>query len=251
MALSTIPDKRRALLILVAWVAGAAVPIQLVTLSFGYAQYFKQESLGPKVIITAHEFAKIYIPLVYVPAMIALIAITLYCKRHYPDVFRRIVVGFGFGLVSTLALDAFRQMGVIHGWLPGDTPAMFGKMATGSTDFRVFYPVGLLVHFFNGADFGLFYTFVWGKQKSYGRAVMWATAWLLVMELGMMTAPPMGPMVGLFGVRWAWPQLFLLTLVAHIAFGITLGLLTQHFLRDEDRGGLLPFLQGPSTARQA
>ncbi len=111
--------------------------------------------------------------------------------------------------------------------------------------------LGLLVHFFNGGDFGLFYTFVWGKQKLYRTAVMWATAWLLTMELGMMTAPPMGPMVGLFGVRWAWPRLFLLTLVAYIAFGITLGLLSQHFLRDEDRGGLLRFLQGPSAARPA
>ena len=242
--LAALSDKRRALLILFAWFCGAAVPIQLVTLSFGYAQYYRQESLGPKVIITAHEFARVYIPWVYVPAMLVLIGITLYCRRHYPDVFRRIVVGFGFGAVCTLALDAFREMGVINGWLPGDTPNMFGKMATGSSAFWVFYPAGLLVHYLNGADFGLFYAFVWGKQKSHLRAAIWATVWLLIVELGMMTGPPMGPMVGLFGVRWAWPQLFLLTFVAHIAFGITLGLLVQQFLRDDDRGGLLRFLQG-------
>ena len=70
------------------------------------------------------------------------------------------------------------------------------------------------------------------------------------MELGMMTAPPMGPMVGMFGVRYAWPQLFLVTLVAHIAFGIVLGLLVQHFLSDEDRGGLFTFLKG-SVAMEA
>lgn len=55
---------------------------------------------------------------------------------------------------------------------------------------------------------------------------------------------PTCTMIGLFGVRFAWPQLFLVTLVAHIAFGITLGLLTQVFLTGEDRGGLLHFLRG-------
>lgn len=240
-----IPDKRRAVLIVLAWIAGGAVPIQLVTLSFGYAQYIRKESLGPKVIITAHEFAEVYMPFVYAPAMALLVGITLYCWKRYPDVFRRIVVGFACGAIATVALDTFRQMGVINGWLPGDTPAMFGKMATGSSKFRVFYPVGLLIHYLNGADFGLFFAFVWGKRRSYAAAAFWGTVWLLLVELGMMTAPPMGPMVGPFGVRYMWPQLFLVTLVAHVAFGITLGLLVQHFLREEDRGWLLRFLQGP------
>lgn len=239
-----IPDKRRAVLILLAWFTGAAVPIHLVLLSFGYAQYFKQESLGPKVIITAHEFAKYYISIVYLPAMVLLVGITLYCRKQYPDVFRRIVVGLAFGAVCTIVLDSFRQMGVIHGWLPGDTPSMFGKMVTGSQNFNVYYPAGLLVHFLNGAGFGLFYAFVWGKRGSYKTAVFWATVWLLLLELGMMLGPPMGPMVGPFGSRYAWPQLFLITFVAHVAFGIPLGLLVQHFLKDEDRDWLLPFVKG-------
>ena len=239
------PDRRRAFLVVVAWIAGAAVPIQLVTLSFGYAQYLRHESLGPKVILTAHEFARAYVPFVYLPALVALAAIAFHARRRYPDLFRRIVVGLGAGAVATVALDTVRQMGVINGWLPGDTPAMFGKMVTGSNDFALYYPVGLLVHYLNGADFGLFYAFVWGKQGSYRRAALWATAWLLLVELGMMTLPPMGPMVGLFGVRWAWPQLFLLTLVAHIACGLTLGLLAEHFLTEQESRGLLRLLRGP------
>jgi hypothetical protein len=121
---------------------------------------------------------------------------------------------------------------------------MFGKMATGSNDFAYYYAVGQLVHYFNGANFGLFYAFVWGRQATHRAAVGWATVWALITELGMMLGPPMGPMVGLFGIRYAWPQLFLLTLAAHLAFGITLGLLTQRFLKEEDQGGLLRFLQG-------
>lgn len=239
-----IRDVRRALLILIAFLAGGAVPIQLVTLSFGYAQYVRKISLGPRVIHTAHEFARLYIPFVYLPAMVALIAIALYSRQHYPDIFRRIVIGFGIGAVATISLDLFRQMGVIQGWLPGDTLVMFGKMATGSGNFSTYYPAGLLVHFLNGASFGLFYVFVWGKQSSFKLAAFWATVWALIVEIGMMTGPPMGPMVGLFGIRFAWPQLFLLTLAAHIAFGITLGILTQALLTDEERGSLISFIRG-------
>ena len=238
------PDRKRAAIVLAALFLGGAVPIQLVTLSFGYAQLYRKVSIGPKVILTGHEFASTYIQFAYIPAIVALVGLFLYCRKHYPDVSRRIAVGLAYGAVATIALDSFRQMGVINGWLPGDTPEMFGKLATGSSVFSVYYPVGLFVHFFNGASFGLFYAFVWGKRKSYGSAVLWATVWALLLEIGMMTGPPMGPMVGPFGIRYAWPSLFLITLVAHIAFGVTLGLLVQHFLKEKDRGGLLTFLKG-------
>ena len=235
-------DKRRVFLILLALFTGAAVPIQLITLSFGYAQYGKNILKGPKLIQTAHEFASYYIPLVYIPALVILLIIALYVRGRYPDIFRRIVVGYGVGAFATIFLDFFREMGVINKWLPGDTPALFGMMATGSKVFAVYYPIGFIIHFLNGADFGLFYTFVWGRRKSYRSAVFWAVLWLLIVELGMMTLPPMAPMVGSFGVKYAWPQLFLITLFAHIAYGVVLGILVQYFLKPEDERWLLGFL---------
>ncbi len=241
-------DTRRMAIAVLAFVAGVVVPIQLVTLSFGYAQYVKQVGMGPRVIAVAHEFAASYIPLIYLPAIVLLMAIAVYSKSRYPDIFRRIWVGLGMGVVATIALDTARQAGVIHGWLPADTFVMFGKMATGSGKFSIFYPAGILVHYLNGASFGLFYSFVWGKRQSYAAAVGWATFWLLIVELGMMTLPPMAPIVGPFGINFAWPQLFLLTLVAHVMFGVTLGLLVQHFLTNEDRAWLVPFLLGKSIA---
>jgi len=242
-------DPRRTWLAVLALVAGGAVPIQLVTLSFGYAQYGRGIAMGPRVFAVAHEFATSYIPWVYLPALFILVGIALYSRRRYPDLFRRILVGFGLGAVATLALDAVRQAGVIHGWLPGDTPVMFGKMATGSSNFARLYTVGLLVHYLNGANFGLVYAFVWGKRSSFRSAAIWATLWALILELGMMAGPPMAAMVGPFGVRYAWPQLFLLTFVAHIFFGVALGLLIQAFLTDEDQSWLLPFLRGTRRSR--
>lgn len=235
-------DTKRILLILLALFFGGAVPIQLVTLSTGYAQLVMDKIKGPEMIMTAHQFAGWYIPLVYIPAMLGLIVIAWYCKTHYPDVFRRIIVGFGIGAVATVSLDFFRQMGVIYQWLPGDTPAMFGRIATGSNNFALFYPIGFLVHFLNGANFGLFYAFVWGKRSSYKSAITWAILWLLIVEVGMMTLPPMEPIVGPFGINYAWPQLFLITLLAHIGFGIVLGFGVQYFLKEEDKRWFIPYL---------
>lgn len=231
-------DRKRDALILAALFVGGAVPIQLVTASFGYAQYVKGVAKGPKLFAFAHEFAHYYVPIAYIPALIALVAIGLYCRKRYPDISRRILVGLAMGVVGTMALDVARQAGVIHGWLPADTPVMFGKMVTASKTFSVFYPVGLFVHYMNGANFGLIIAFVWGRRSSYRTAAAWGVFWLLLMELGMMTAPPMGSMVGLFGVDYQWPQLFLVTLVAHVMSGLTMGLLIHHFLGNDETGGL-------------
>lgn len=237
-------DPKRVALILLALFMGGAVPIQLITLSFGYAQYIRHVLKGPSLIQTAHAFASFYIPFVYLPSLTILLGITLYTRKHYPDVFRRISVGFSVGAFSTIFLDFFRQMGVIYHWLPGDTPLLFGKTVLGGGPFLLAYLIGFLVHFLNGADFGLVYTFVWGKQKHLATSIFWAVFWLLLVEIGMMALPPMAPMVGPFGKNFAWPQLFLITLVAHIAFGISLGVLTHHFLHNEDRGHIFHFLKG-------
>jgi hypothetical protein len=242
MNVSKPKDTKRPPLLLLAFIFGGAVPIQLVTLSTGYAQLVMEKVKGPEMIMTAHQFAEWYIPIVYIPALIGLIAIAWYSKSRYPDLFRRIVVGFGIGALATVGLDFFRQMGVIYQWLPGDTPAMFGRIVTGSNNFALFYPLGFVVHFLNGANFGLFYAFVWGKRSSYKSALTWAVVWLHIVEIGMMTLPPMGPMVGPFGINYAWPQLFLITLLAHIGFGIVLGIGVQYFLKAEDKRWLWPFL---------
>lgn len=48
---NTHTDKKRSALILLAFIAGGAVPIQLVTLSFGYAEYVRNISMGPQLFL--------------------------------------------------------------------------------------------------------------------------------------------------------------------------------------------------------
>lgn len=175
--LPDVQDPQRALLGTIAFVAGGIIPIQLVTLSFGYSQYIRGETEKKEMIKTAHKFATPYIKYVFIPAQLVLAAITIFSENKYPDLFRRITVGASVGIFSTLVLDAIRQLGVIYEWLPSDMAEVFGKMATGSTERRKFLPIGLLIHFLNGANFGLFYSFVWGKRSSYLSAAGWATIW--------------------------------------------------------------------------
>lgn len=235
-------DQKRIALALTALFAGGFVPIHAIVLSFGYAQYFRGVAMGPRVMQVAHEFATPYVLFLYVPSLIALAGITLHARRHYPDVFRRIVVGLCAGAIATIGLDWIRQMGVIRGWLPGDTPEMFGKAITGSAEFAKYYWIGQASHFMNGADFGLCFTFFFGNFPSYRKTALFGVAWLLVMEFFMMIGPPMGPMVGLFGTNWLWPQLFVLTFIAHVVHGTILGMLVHLWLTKDDEKWLIPFL---------
>jgi len=239
--------KKKSIFTLLALFTGGFVPISLIVLSFGYSEYYKQQAIGPKIIRVAHEFGGPYMLYFYIPAILVLIWIIFYSRKYYPDLYRRIVVGLAAGAIATIGLDWIRQMGVIAGWLPADTPEMFGKMVTGSSSFVEYYWVGQFVHFMNGADFGLCFTIFFGNFKSYRKTALMAIIWLQLMELGMMTGPPMGPMVGLFGIRWMWPQLFALTFVAHIVHGIILGLLVHHWLKEEDQSWLLPYLSQNKT----
>jgi hypothetical protein len=238
---------KKAILTLVTLFAGGFVPIHLIVLSFGYSEYYRNQAIGPKIIRVAHEFAVPYLFLLYIPAILFLIGVIVYTKKNFPDLHRRIIVGLGAGAIATIGLDWIRQMGVITGWLPADTPEMFGKMITGSHSFIYYYWVGQLAHFFNGADFGLVFTLVFGRFATYRKTVLVAIGWLLVMELGMMVGPPMGPMVGLFGVKYLWPQLFILTFVAHVVHGTILGSLTFYWLKKEDESWLGSFLHGASA----
>jgi hypothetical protein len=234
---------KKSVLTLLALFAGGFVPIHIIVLSFGYAEYYKVQDIGPKIIRVAHEFGGPYMLYIYLPAILLLIWIIFYSRRHYPDLYRRIIVGLAAGAIATIGLDWIRQMGVIAGWLPADTPEMFGKMVTGSNDFVEYYWVGQFIHFMNGADFGLCFTLFFGNYNSYKKTIFWAIIWMLIMEFFMMVGPPMGPMVGLFGTRWMWPQLFVLTFVAHIVHGFILGLLVHHWLKPDDNDWLLPFLK--------
>jgi len=216
-----------AFLALLALIAGGVAPILMLLLSTGRALWVQGLKKMPEVITSVHGFASIYLWAILLPSLVGLGLIALYSRGRYPQLYNRLGAGLAAGAIATVFLDFFRMLGVIHGWLPTDTPIFFGKMILGpNASTAAVLPLGFLYHFLNGASFGLAYTLLFGRPRWY-----WGIAWGLFYELGMMTLPPMAPLFGPFGIKTGGPGFFLITFVAHIAFGAVLGLLAERWVR--------------------
>lgn len=183
-----------------------------------------------------HAFMAWYVPFVLLPALILLGVIWAYAARHYPRLANRIGAGLAAGLIAAFGLDVVRLIGVAMGAFPGDMPTMFGMMITGRMGMgAAVLLTGYLYHFLNGTTFGLMYALLAGKAHW-----VWGVVWGLFFELGMMTLPPVPMMAGPFGIHGFWPGLFIVSLIAHLVFGVILGVLVQRWVRD--RGTIFSLL---------
>ncbi len=146
----------------------------------------------------------------------------------------RIWTGLWVGAASTAALDAFRLTSFRLGLLPGNLPRMFGvlildTMAQGPTIFSDL--VGSLYHYWVSACFALAYALICGRTRWWGGLV-----WGLIIEVGMMTTPPMviAMDTGFFGLKLGqgiFNGVFIGSLIPHLAYGVSLGLLLERFTR--------------------
>jgi len=176
-----------------------------------------------------HSFMAGYIPFVLLPALVVLGVIWLYAARTYPRLANRIGAGLAAGLIASVGLDIVRLTGVALGAFPGDMPTMFGQMITGRMDTGAgVLMAGYAYHALNGATFGLMFTLLAGKAWW-----PWGLAWGLFFELGMMTLPPVPMMAGPFGIYGFWPGLFVASFIAHVVFGVILGVLAERWVRDK------------------
>lgn len=96
--------------------------------------------------------------------------------------------------------------------------------------------VGYAYHYWNGASFAAVYALLFGKTAWWGPLLYF----VLFVETGMMAF-----------MRAAMPPLtwgiFLVSLLAHVAFGLVVGVLLHHFVRD--RGTILSLLSSPGPRR--
>ncbi len=98
----------------------------------------------------------------------------------------------------------------------------------------VWLSTGLLYHFLNGTTFGLIFVLVFGVFFGVTKWWRWALVWALIVEIFMTVLPLMAPTNGLFGVNTGGPRFFHITLIAHIGFGLTLGLIVQNQIQKLD-----------------
>jgi len=170
---------------------------------------------------------------IFAPALVALVALALFDQsRGDGQLWRAVWIGLAGGLLAAVAYDVFRLPFVFaKQWgIDGLVPPMdlfkvfprFGAMVLGQPLEQATYSlttqiVGWIYHFSNGATFGVMYLALVGNARQ--RHWLWAVAFALVLELGMLVTP--------------YPQVFnipvtarfvIVTIAAHAIFGAGLGL---------------------------
>lgn len=176
-----------------------------------------------------------------VPSFIIL-GIVLFISKNlrWTRLTNRILTGIWTGAVATGTLDVIRLTGFYLGLMPGNMPRMFGVlildiMATGPTIFSDI--LGYFYHYWVGACFGLILALVCGKAKWWVGLI-----WALIIEIGMMTTPPMVVAMdtGYFGLKFGL-GLLIVSLIAHIVYGIFLGLLSEKYIMH--RGSIISLIK--------
>jgi hypothetical protein len=171
---------------------------------------------------------------VFVPALAALAVITVTDDAQGDGhLWRAVMIGVMAGFAATVAYDVFRLPFVFaREWhLTAVVPSMklfkvfprFGAMILGQPREQPAYSTaaqltGWAYHFSNGMTFGVMYLAMVGNaaKRSWGWAVLMAAG----LELGMLFTP----YPGVFGIPLT-ARFVIVTLTAHIIFGVVMGLM--------------------------
>ena len=204
---------------------------------------------GPLDIIPYATFRDVAI----IPSVIAIFAIGILARSKFPRLTNRLFVGMAAGTIATFVLEIIRIPGYMFArWLPMDSmislpgllltekaSAIAGAkqiiMQSGVPMHLYTAPMdafmaGALWHFWNGATFGIVYALFIGKGK-WWYGLIWAT----IVEIAMMITPYLVMMMGPFGVNYQQGyNIFVITLVAHLAFGAVLGALVQKWKKGSE-----------------
>jgi len=191
-------------------------------------------AVGPNILVVALTPGMPEMPALskfaLVPSVVVLLGLLVISKlSNWPRLWNRIWTGIWVGAAATGTLDAVRLTGFSLGFMPGNMPRMFGvlildTMAQGPSMLSDI--VGYIYHYWAGACFGLTLALLLGKTRWWAGVI-----WALIIEVGMMTTPPMVVAMdtGYFGSKTG-PGLFIVSLTAHIVYGIFLGLLAQKYV---------------------
>ena len=179
---------------------------------------------------------RIFTLFILLPAMVALLAMAWFDRRHSTgQLWRAVMIGVVGGLLAAFAYDLFRLPFVFaREWgIASIVPPMslfkvfprFGAMILGQPIEQGSYSLaaqvlGWLYHFSNGAMFGVMYVAMIGHPAR--RHWAWAVLMALGLELGMLLTPY--PQV--FGIA-VTVHFVAVTVAAHGIFGVGLGLTVQ------------------------
>jgi hypothetical protein len=153
---------------------------------------------------------------VYVPALVVLGVIAWQKRGQLPA--HWIVQGAMAGVVAALAYDLFRLPFVLQGAPLFKVFPRFGELLLGGPEPRwLVEGLGWLYHFSNGAALGIMFLAVVTRPTRH--VLFWgAVAWALLVEITLLLTP----YPTFFGIPFN-QRFVVLTLSAHLVFGLTLG----------------------------
>lgn len=138
---------------------------------------------------------------------------------------RQLLIGLIAGIIATLAYDVTRVLLVYLGQLqffPFETFNVFGKLIVGEGLPRsVTLPIGTLYHLLNGVCFAIAYCIAVG-----GRNWKFGVLWAFILEGFMLMVYP-----GWLNLSAVMEEFIAVSLFGHVAYGATLGLIAQKYLR--------------------
>ncbi len=188
-------------------------------------------ALGPNIFPAAQAgYGNLHILAIrfLLPTLLALAPLLVLLRRIHPDLSRSILLGAASGALATISLEVVRLLGFHFDFMPGNLPRLMGvllldRFAEGPSFLSDI--AGWAYHFWNGAAFGIIYALVFGTRRTWLGAI-----YGVALGIGFMLSPVVSSLgVGFLGLQFSYG--FPITvLLAHLAFGWTLGLLSYKFL---------------------
>lgn len=163
----------------------------------------------------------------------AVLALTLFRSDQFERVhaFGIARAGMTAGLGATLIYDLTRAILSQLDPSPFDpfgAIRIFGTLLVGSSaTLPLIMTAGILLHIVNGTCFGLSYAALFGRdgQRTTSSAVVTGVSWGLFLELFQATLYPQWLRVA------ALSEFLVISALSHVAFGLSLGLLSRRYLR--------------------
>lgn len=198
---------------------------KLVLISVLLALAAVSPNLFPAAQAGMASFPSLVSKFLFPSSALILIIIIIAKSLKYTDVTRLAINGILAGIISTVALEIFRESGFRLGMMPGDLPRLMGvlilnQFASGPDIWSDL--AGWSYHFWNGAAFGLIFSLLLGQSKGW-QGIFYG----LLIGIGFMISPVVKSLgIGLFGFEFKNGYEFITTVtIAHIAYGFTLSFL--------------------------
>ena len=182
---------------------------------------------------------------VLIPAIVLIFILYFFSRSRSPLFAGTLTSGAMAGLVATIGLEAVREAGYHLGWMPGDLPMLMGvqlldRFMEGPSFLSNL--VGWGYHFLNGASFGIIMALLLGRVRWWAGPI-----YGLLIGIGFMVSPAATALgIGRFGVLFG-PGFAITVTVAHLVFGVILGVILQKRLKGE--GLVTPLIAGSSLTR--